>query len=59
MWATAFREDEGRGMVLRFDELTPETAAELEKLVAKLPSVESLQDSETDAMGTVLSEVLN
>jgi len=59
VWATAFREDGEHGMVLTFDELTPETAAELEKLVAKLPSVEALQDSEADAMGTVLSEVLN
>ena len=34
------------------------TQARLERLVASLPSVESLHDSEAEAMGTVLGEIL-
>jgi hypothetical protein len=45
-------------MALSFDPLEEDTARLLEGLVANLPTVESLHDSEADAMGTVLSEVL-
>jgi hypothetical protein len=34
-------------------------AEKLEKLLASLPSVESLHDDETAAMGTVMSEILD
>ncbi|HIF94825.1 MAG TPA: PilZ domain-containing protein [Myxococcales bacterium] len=51
--------DEGEaGFALRFDSLDPDTAAELDKLVACLPDVESLDAGEVSGMGAVLSEIL-
>ena len=45
-------------MVILFDPLDSRTQAHLERLVASLPAVESLHDSEAEAMGTVLGEIL-
>jgi hypothetical protein len=45
-------------MALVFDAVTPQTAEQLEKVVADLPSVESLHDDEARAMGTVVTEIL-
>jgi len=59
VWGTVARDDGRGGMGLVFDPVHPVIAEQLEKLVANLPSVESLHDDETDAMGTVLSEILN
>jgi len=58
VWGTVARDDGEGGMALVFDPVDPEVGRNLEKLVADLPSVESLHDSEVDAMGTVVSEIL-
>lgn len=58
VWATVTRDDGAAGMALAFDPLGADVEQRLESLVASLPAVESLGDSETEAMGTVLSEVL-
>ena len=44
---------------MTFDELEPAVGRELEKLIARLPSVESLAGGEVAAMGTVVSEILD
>lgn len=59
VWATVERVDGAEGMYLRFDELHPMIAGQLEGVVAGLPAVESLHDDETAAMGTVVTEILN
>jgi len=58
VWATVQRDDGERGMGLSFDSLPDEVAGRLDRLVGSLPSVESLHDSEAQAMGTVMSEIL-
>jgi PilZ domain len=58
IWGFVERCDGDDGLVIRFDPLDQPTQARLERLVASLPSVESLHDSEAEAMGTVLSEIL-
>lgn len=52
------RDDGEEGLALAFRELAPETAGKLEKLVACLPDIESLQDGEAAGLGSVISEVL-
>jgi CheY-like chemotaxis protein len=59
VWATVDRDDGEKGIAIAFDDLHPVVATQLEKLVLSLPAVESLRDVETDAMGTVISEVLS
>jgi hypothetical protein len=58
VWATVARDDREKGIAIAFDELHPVVATQLEKLVAGLPSVESLHDDEAEAMGTVITEIL-
>ncbi len=58
VWGTVTRDDEERGMGVVFDEVESEVGAKLERLVGGLPAVESLHDDEAEALGTVLSEVL-
>ena len=58
VWATVSRDDGEQGLVLMFDATEPSVAQHLEALVANLPAVESLHDSETGAMGTVISRIL-
>jgi len=58
IWGRVERSDGDDGLVVRFDPLDEPTQARLERLVANLPSVESLQGSEADALGTVLGEIL-
>jgi hypothetical protein len=58
IWGRVDRSDDDRGAVILFDPLEAPTQARLERLVASLPAVESLHDSEAEAMGTVLSEIL-
>jgi PilZ domain-containing protein len=58
IWGRVERSDGRRGVLIRFDPLDPQTQARLERLVATLPAVESLDDSEAEAMGTVLGEIL-
>jgi hypothetical protein len=57
VWATVAR-NEGNATALAFDPLEPEVGDRLERLVADLPAVESLHDQESEAMGTVVSEIL-
>lgn len=59
VWGTLARDDGERGMAIRFDELHPVVAEQLEKIVAALPAIEALNDGEAGALGTVLSEVLD
>ncbi|MBW2421834.1 MAG: PilZ domain-containing protein [Deltaproteobacteria bacterium] len=56
--ACVIRDDGEAGLALRFDGLAGEEAERLEKLVASLPGIESLEGCEADAMGTIISEVL-
>lgn len=56
--AEIIRDDGERGIGLRFCDLPRETSAQLEKFVACLPAVESLEDGEALGMGSVLAEVL-
>jgi len=58
IWGRVERSDGRRGVLIRFDPLDPQTQARLERLVATLPAVESLDDGEVEAMGTVLGEIL-
>jgi hypothetical protein len=58
VWATVTRDDGNKGIAVVFEDLHPVVATQLEKLVAALPAVESLHDDETEAMGTVISEIL-
>lgn len=53
------REDEDGGIALRFTDVAPDLARGLEKLVACLPDIESLEDGETAGMGAVISEILS
>jgi hypothetical protein len=56
--AEVIRDDGEAGLALRFTHPSPETSRALEKFVACLPSVESLEDGEVDGMGTIISEIL-
>jgi hypothetical protein len=58
IWGRVDRSDGDRGVLLLFEPLDRTTQARLERLVASLPAVESLHDSESEAMGTVLGEIL-
>ena len=59
VWATVGRDDGANGMLLSFEEVHPLIAQQLEKVVTGLPAVESLQDDEVRAMGTVVTEILD
>jgi hypothetical protein len=56
--ARVIRSDAKDGAALQFQGLDPATARGVERLVAQLPSVESLRDGEAGSVGTVVSEVL-
>jgi len=58
LWGEISRDDGEAGLAITFDAMPPERATRLEKLVAGLPSVESLGDDEAAAMGTVVGEIL-
>lgn len=57
--AVVSRDDGEDGLALRFENVSEETGRELEKLVAALPDVEPLDRSESESMGTVLSEIVD
>jgi hypothetical protein len=59
VWGTILRSDGRGGTAVAFDPVHPSIAKQLEALVASLPAVESLQDTEAQAMGTVLTEIIN
>jgi hypothetical protein len=56
--ARVARNDGDEGIGLRFEQISTGVAARLESLVAGLPSVESLHGGETDALGSVVSRIL-
>jgi hypothetical protein len=56
--AEVIRDDGEEGFALAFPNLDPQTSREIEKLVACLPTVESLEDGEIDGMGAILSQIL-
>jgi hypothetical protein len=58
VWATVERDDAEGGMGLIFDEVHPLVAEQLEKLVASLPAVESLQHGEVGNLGSIVGAVL-
>lgn len=58
VWASVTRDDGDAGMALSFEGLDPQVASRLERLVGNLPSVESLHDTEAQAMGSVMTEIL-
>ncbi len=58
VWGHVERSDGESGLVIRFDALDQHLEARLERLVSSLPAVESLHDTEAEAMGTVLGEIL-
>ena len=57
--AEVVRDEGPNGFALAFRGLDRETAAALEKLVACLPDVESLEEGEAAGLGAILSEVLS
>ena len=56
--AEIIRDDHERGIALHFTNLSRESATQLEKFVACLPPVESLEEGEALGMGTVLAEAI-
>ncbi len=56
--AEIIRDDGDEGFALVFDKVAPSVAAELEKLVACLLDVESLDDGEIGGLGAILSEIM-
>jgi hypothetical protein len=57
--ASVIRDDGENGLALAFETLPTQTAAQLEKLVACLPEVESLEEGEARGLGAVISEILD
>lgn len=57
--AEIVRDDGEAGLALTFRSVAPEIAVALEKLVACLPEIESLEEEESHGMGAVLSEILD
>jgi c-di-GMP-binding flagellar brake protein YcgR len=55
--ASVVRDDAELGLALRFDWIAPESQARLQELLAKLPSIEALQD-DTSRQGTILAQRL-
>ena len=56
--ARVARDDGPAGMALSFEDVSNATSEKLEKLVAHLPQVQSLEDSETNELGAVISRIL-
>ena len=56
--AQVIREDPGEGYALEFRDIDAGTERALEKLVACLPDVESLDAGEAGSLGAVISEIL-
>jgi hypothetical protein len=56
--ARVVRNDGDEGVGLRFEQIASGVASRLESLVAGLPSVESLRGGEANALGSVVSQIL-
>jgi len=52
------RNDGSTGVALLFDPMSPEAKRKLEALIIGMPAIEALQDGESDALGTVLTEIV-
>ena len=52
------RQESANSYGVKFDEMKPAVAGRLEALVARLPAVESLEGDEADALGSVVSRIL-
>ncbi len=52
------RDEAAEGLGLRFLDVPPRVAEKLEKLIGRLPTVEPLQEGESDAMGSIVSRIL-
>jgi len=52
------RNDGAMGVALHFDPMSPEAKHKLEALIIGMPAVEALEDGESDALGTVLTEIV-
>jgi hypothetical protein len=59
VWGRVDRDDGRLGHVILFEPLDAALAARLEAVVNTLPAVESLHDSEAEAMGTVVTEIVD
>jgi hypothetical protein len=57
--AVVDRDDDDAGIALRFTDVAADVARGLEKLVACLPDIESLEDGESAGLGAVISEILS
>ena len=57
--ARVARDDGEAGFALKFVDVPEETERGLEKLVACLPAIESLERGETGSLGAVMSEILS
>lgn len=57
--AEIVRDDGPEGFGVRFATIDRKRAAELEKMVACLPDVESLEDGEIAGLGAILSEIIS
>jgi hypothetical protein len=57
--AVVDRDDDDAGIALRFTDVAADVARSLEKLVACLPDIESLEDGESAGLGAVISEILS
>ena len=57
--AEVVRNNGADGFGLVFDEVDAQTARELEKMIACLPDVESLEDGEIAGLGAILSEIMS
>ena len=56
--ARVTRNEGPAGVALRFEQIGPGAARRIEALVARLPSVEPLQQGECGGLGSVVSRVL-
>lgn len=56
--AVVIRDDGVDGFALRFENVSDGIANELEKMVACLPDIESLEEGEAASLGSVISEIL-
>jgi hypothetical protein len=56
--ARIVRDDGPQGLGVAFEDMDRKHAAALEKIVACLPDVESLEDGEAAGLGAILSEIM-
>ena len=59
VYARVVRDDGDEGLALAFQGISAEISTALEKLVAGLPDIESLEADEPHGMGAILSEILD